>query len=67
MYKFYVLEDMTQDDLNKLAFERNKFQRNWDKFKSLLIDKIATSYDNQKYEEMLNEMIKIESGEKYNG
>jgi len=64
MYKFYVLEDMTQDDLNKLAFERNEFQRNWDKLKSTLIDLIATSYDNEKYEEILDRMIKIESGEK---
>ena len=64
MYKFYVLEDMTQDDLNKLAFERNEFQRNWDKLKSTLIDLIATSYDNEKYEEILDKMIKIESGEK---
>lgn len=64
MYKFYVLEDMTQDDLNRLAFERNEFQRNWDKLKSTLIDLIATSYDNEKYEEILDRMIKIESGEK---
>lgn len=64
MYKFYVLEDMTQDDLNKLAFEKNKIQRNWDKLKSSLIDLIATNYDNEKYEEILDKMIKIESGEK---
>lgn len=64
MYKFYVLEDMTQDELNKLAFEKNKIQRNWDKLKSTLIDLIASNYDNEKYEEILDKMIKIESGEK---
>jgi len=64
MYKFYVLEDMTQDDLNKLSFEKNKIQRNWDKLKSSLIDLIATNYDNEKYEEILDKMIQIESGEK---
>ena len=25
MHKFYVLEDMTQDELNKLAFEKTKY------------------------------------------
>lgn len=64
MHKFYVLEDMTQDELNKLAFEKNKIQRNWDKLKSTLIDLIASNYDNEKYEEILDKMIKIESGEK---
>ena len=32
--------------------------------KSTLIDLIASNYDNEKYEEILDKMIKIESGEK---
>ena len=36
MTKVYYLEDMTQEELNKLALERNVLQSNWNSLKEWL-------------------------------
>ena len=36
LYKFYDLENLTQEDLNKLALERNTYKSIIDKIKELI-------------------------------
>ena len=36
MHKFYTLEDLTQEDLNKLSLERNTLDSNWNELKKWL-------------------------------
>lgn len=40
MPKFYILEEMTQDDLNKLVLERNTLAHNWNELKKWLKEEI---------------------------
>lgn len=35
-YKFYYLEDMTQDDLNKLALERNSYAKEIERLNNII-------------------------------
>lgn len=44
LYKFYDLENLTQEDLNKLALERNTYKS--------IIDKIKEYIEENKYKKM---------------
>ena len=52
MHKFYTLEDMTQEDLNKLALERNTLDQELNKYKSIvdgINEHIDKCLENDKY------------------
>lgn len=40
MHKFYTLEDLTQEKLNKLSLERNTLDSNWNELKKWLEDNV---------------------------
>lgn len=62
MHKFYTLEDLTQEELNKLSLERNILDSNWNELKKWLEEeKGQYGKDNRCwYESVLDEMQELE-------
>jgi cyclopropane fatty-acyl-phospholipid synthase-like methyltransferase len=54
LYKFYDLENLTQEDLNKLALERNTYKSIIDKIKE-----IANKTDYDKWELQMTSIEKL--------
>lgn len=68
MPKFYTLEDMTQDDLNKLALERNNFAKEIERLNNIMND-IDRYIHNWRLEDIgektmliLNDILLIKNG-----
>lgn len=57
MNKFYYLEDMTQEELNKLALERNVLQSNWNNLKEWLEILIDSSLYSLSFKEPLRNVL----------
>lgn len=60
MPKFYILEEMTQDDLNKLVLERNTLAHNWNELKKWLGTRINTEKD-YKIHSHIKEKLQVEN------
>ena len=70
LYKFYLIEGMTQEDLNKLALERNNLSEEVYRLNNIinelekyLIEQVERSYSND-YDNVLDKLDELKGSEK---